>query len=271
MPDLCHHLFRPRIISTLVLALLLAGCSTAWRPSPLQNEAKIATSDSGELRIAASALSSGDLNMALSLYERLTQRYPESAEVWLGMANTRFLQGELAAANSAYVTTQRLAPNNIDAQLGQARILIRQRQLPQAITRFKAILVQFPNHPLALCGLGVSYDLSGDYRQAQSIYRQGLLRYPDDVALRSNLGLSLALNGQPREAVNTLLGTTGLSEQLPQERDNLALAYGLLGRDDAAEEILEGNQPQDRVQDNLTFYRYLRQNMDANHATNNTH
>ncbi|MGB5808419.1 hypothetical protein [Castellaniella sp.] len=55
-----------------------------------------------------------------------------------------------------------------------------------------------------------------------------------------------------------LLGTDGVNNSLPQRRDNLALAYGLLGREDAAKNILLGTQPSGQVQDNLDFYRYLR-------------
>lgn len=260
--------------ATAVLLLLLSGCSLQSRPSPMGQEG-IAVGgkalDSGELRIAESALRSNDLSMASSLYDRLVAAHPDSGQVWLGLANTRFLQGQLAAANVAYVKAQKLEPNDIEAQLGQARILIRERQLTNAVSRFKAILIQFPDHPLALCGLGVSYDLAGDYQQAQYTYRHGLKLYPDNAALRSNLGLSLALNGHPREAVNTLLGTQGLSDQLPQERDNLALAYGLLGREDAAEEVLAVNQSQGRVQDNLLFYRYLRQNLAQRPGSSHDH
>jgi Flp pilus assembly protein TadD len=48
---------------------------------------------------------------------------------------------------------------------------------------------------------------------------------------------------------------------LPQERANLALAYGLLGKDDAAESILTANLPQSVAQDNLEFYHYVRQKL----------
>ncbi|TBU93526.1 hypothetical protein DNJ95_11410 [Stutzerimonas kirkiae] len=261
---------RYRILALLLLVLQLAGCAGLRSPA-LHTDGSLEQAaqrlEAGELRIAGSALQSGDLDLALSLYERLARKNPEVASVWLGLADTRFLMGTLAAANDAYATAQRLAPENPASQLGQARILLRQRRLPEAIARFEAILARFADHPQALAGLGVAHDLGGDPRQAQRIYRQGLARYPDDAALRNNLGLSLALDGKPREAVNILLGTQGLSGQLPQERDNLALAYGLLGRDEAAEEVLAGNQSRDRVQDNLAFYRYLRQLSEVPDAT----
>ena len=99
--------------------------------------------------------------------------------------------------------------------------------------------------------------------EAQAIYRQGLDIHADNVALRNNLGLSLALSGKPRESVNVLLGVSGISGRLPQERGNLAFAYGLLGRDDAAESVLLTDQSFGNTQDNLEFYRHVRQQLDA--------
>src|SRR5690625_7703950 len=114
--------------------------------------------------------------------------------------------------------------------------------------------------PIALAGLGVVHELRGDPQRAQSLYRQGLKAHPGDQALRANLGLSLALSGQAREAVNILLGHAGAANsRLPQLHDNLALAYGLLGREDAAKEILSRYQPRSLVQDNLACYEYRRQ------------
>ncbi|MCV9878713.1 tetratricopeptide repeat protein [Brenneria izbisi] len=252
-----------RAMMLFCLLASLTGCQALSQPDSERSKQPVSLkSDQSELNIAASALKSGDLEVAGSIYRRFTQTNPEQPAGWLGLADTHFLSGELETASKAYATAQQLAPNNIDAYLGQARILLRQRQFTQAIERYQTILTRFPNHPLALSGLGVSHDLTGEHAQAQSIYRRGLKQHPDDAALRTNLGLSLALEGKARESINILLGVNGITNTLPQERDNLALAYGLLGRDDAAEEILTASQPRDIVQDNLTFYRYLRQNLE---------
>ena len=58
-----------------------------------------------------------------------------------------------------------------------------------------------------------------------------------------------------------LLDVMGVPSALPQGRQNLALAYGLLGREDAAESILLSDMSRANVQDNLDFYREVRQRM----------
>jgi len=253
-----------RLAAGAFVAAALVGCAAPGPTTQVQaltafdNEAVQAS----DMRIADSALQSGDLDVAISIYYRVTQSHPTLLRAWLGLADAHFLSGELETARLVYnEVLQRFPDQQLDARLGLARIALRHRQLADAVAHYEFILAQSPNHPLALAGLGVAYDLAGNSAQAQATYRRGLSAYPDHAALRANLGLSLALGGQPREAVNILLGVTGVSNQIPQGRNNLALAYGLLGRDDAAESILLTEQARGTAQDNLEFYRYVRARM----------
>lgn len=243
----------------LVCVLLLSACATQ-KPvvRPLETVQDSTALAAGELRIAASALQSGDVSVALSLYSELSKNHPEQAAVWMGLGNTHFLAADYAAARAAYHQALQISPNLTDPKLALARVDIRERNFDQAVQRYQAILADRPGDIIALSGLGVAYDLSGQFGLAQETYRKGLAKHSNDEILRTNLGLSLALNGKPREAVNILLGYDGVVNSLPQRRDNLALAYGLLGREDAAEDILLTYQSRGQVQDNLAFYRYLR-------------
>ncbi|WP_323011637.1 tetratricopeptide repeat protein [Castellaniella sp.] len=239
--------------------LLLAACSapqTVVRPiDTLQDTTALAA---GELRIAASALQSGDVPVALSLYSELSKTHPKNVDVWVGLGDAHFLSADYAAARASYNRALQLSPGLLEARLALARVDIRVRNLDQAILQYQAMLVDSPDDPLVLSGLGVAYDLSGQRGLAQETYRKGLGKHSGNEILRTNLGLSLALDGKPREAVNVLLGYDGVNHGLPQRRDNLALAYGLLGREDTAENILLSYQSRGQVQDNLAFYRYLR-------------
>lgn len=250
-----------RISLIMVLAGTLAACATthtAVRPLGTEDDGTLILKNS-DLRVAASALQGGDIQVARSLYDELARLHPDVAAVWLGLGNTYFLAGEYEAADRAYERARQLEPELVDAQIARARVAVRLRQLDQARSQYQAILAQHPGNPVALAGLGVVYDLTAQPALAQQTYRQGLAAHPGNEALRANLGLSLALNGQAREGINVLLGSSGAQGSLPQIRDNLALAYGVLGREDAAEDILLSYQPRGLVQDNLAFYRYLRE------------
>jgi len=251
-----------RLIALSLAGLLfLTGCNTLQRQpeiNPVETVFDRETLRASELRIAESALYSGETQIARSLYSELSLNYPNNPEVWLGLGNAYYLDNELELAQGAYIQAENLAPSDADPKLNLARIAIRMRDFNRAEEKIRAVLATDPTHPVALASLGVIFDLTNQPELAQQTYRKGLEANPGNEALRSNLGLSLALNGKAREAVNVLLGHTGVSNSLPQARENLALAYGLLGRDDAAEEILLGSQPRGQVLDNLEFYRYLR-------------
>lgn len=76
--------------------------------------------------------------------------------------------------------------------------------------------------------------------------------------LSVNLGLSLILSGNPREGANVLLDVTRYPAAPSQARQDLALAYGMLGNTEAAAEILSQDLPKASVQDNLRFYAIQR-------------
>lgn len=250
---------RTLIIISLSALLTLSAC-TPMRTEVRSMETSLdsAMLSAGELQIAESALQSGDTQVALSLYRELSRAHPENIAVWLGLGDTYYLDNELELAQQAYTRAELIDPQASEPKISLARVAIRLRQFELAQSKLGAVLAEQPNHPIALASQGVIYDLTQQPERAQQTYKKGLQANPGNHALRSNLGLSLALNGKPREAVNVLLGHTGVPSNLPQARENLALAYGLLGRDDAAEEILLGGQSRGQVLDNLEFYRFLR-------------
>jgi Flp pilus assembly protein TadD len=84
--------------------------------------------------------------------------------------------------------------------------------------------------------------------------RSALKANPGDPMLSINLGLSLVLGGNAREGANVLLDVTRYPDAPPQARQDLALAYGMLGNVDAAAEILSKDLPKASVDDNLRFY-----------------
>jgi Flp pilus assembly protein TadD len=126
------------------------------------------------------------------------------------------------------------------------------------VARYQKILQRQPDTLAAEIGLGVAYDTQGKHSQAQTIYRQGILTHPYDLNLHNDLGLSLVLSGQLRAGISELSSIVDDPSAPPQTRQNLALAYGLLGNNVQAEHILQADLPQAQVQNNLQYYRFLR-------------
>jgi Flp pilus assembly protein TadD len=238
----------------------IAGCSstphypTVFAPKPLTHT--LGSTD--DLRIAAGALESGDVQLAGSLYEKALRADPKSVEANLGIGDCLFQTGDLERARIAYARAAALAPEAPAPKLALARVAVKQRHFDDATRLYHALLARTPDDPAASAGLGTVLDLTGHHDEAQALYRSALAHHPESQALRIDLGLSLTLAGKPREGVNVLLDVASIGDAPPQARQDLALAYGLLGNDEAAEKILLVDLPKNSVQDNLRYYARVR-------------
>ncbi|WP_345814959.1 tetratricopeptide repeat protein [Paraburkholderia sp. PREW-6R] len=248
--------------SALLAATLLAACGSsaprAQIPMPRPTVLNTSPSTASELHIANTALQGGNVQMAASIYERELAAHPDSTEALLGLAEANYIEGDMSHARALYERAGQIAKGARGPRLGLARVAIRERRFADAILLYQPLVAANPADAVAYAGLGTAYDMSGRHSDAQSVYRKGLVATPGDVALRTNLGLSLVLDGQPREGANLLLDVANSPSAPPQARQNLALAYGVLGNDDAAGRILSVDLPKGSVNDDLRYYDAVR-------------
>ncbi|RXZ37002.1 hypothetical protein D9O50_07335 [Oxalobacteraceae bacterium CAVE-383] len=249
--------------SGLLAATLLAGCASggAFNPRPVAAQSNVGPMS--DLRLADSALASGSADLASSLYEKALKADPNSIEAQVGLADSAYQAGDLERARVLYTRAAGAAPGNPAPQLGLARVALRQRRLDDAAALYQTLAADHPDNAVAAEGLGTVLDLQGHHDEAQSVYRAALRLHPDAQGLTTNLGLSLILANKPREGANVLLDIAGLPNAPPQARQNLALAYALLGNMSAAKQILSADLPPASVDDNLRFYQLLRTKLAA--------
>jgi Flp pilus assembly protein TadD len=107
--------------------------------------------------------------------------------------------------------------------------------------------------------LGVTKDLAGEHQEAQEWYRRGLGVAPGDPALASNLALSLALSGDYADAIVVLQPIALAPSGSAQERQTLALIYGLRGSVAEAERLNRIDLDDAAVAHNLAYYATLRE------------
>jgi Flp pilus assembly protein TadD len=105
---------------------------------------------------------------------------------------------------------------------------------------------------------GIALDRLSRHAEAQENYRRGLALDPTNFALLSNLGLSLGLSGKPEEGIVILRELVRDGAATANTRGNLALVYGLAGRERDAAATLQGDMSAAQVQQNLAYYRELR-------------
>jgi Flp pilus assembly protein TadD len=215
-------------------------------------------SDMSELHIASTALESGNIDLATTLFQKVVVADPKSVAGLTGMGNTLYTVGDFTRAGVYYDRASEIEPTAISPKIGIARVAIHQRRLDDAIAMYRKVLVEAPDNVLACAGLGAALDLKGDHAAAQAELRSALASHPGDPMLSINLGLSLIMGGDAREGANVLLDVTRFPAAPPQAIQDLALAYGMLGNTAAASEILEHDLPKASVDDNLKFYEIQR-------------
>ena len=115
-----------------------------------------------------------------------------------------------------------------------------------------------PGDPKFLVLLGVVEDAAGQHQQAQYHYREGLQRSPSDPSLIVDLALSLALSGNYTNAIATLQPIAMESSGTAQERQTLALIYGLQGNLGEAARLGRIDLDEAAVEHNLGYYQTLR-------------
>jgi Flp pilus assembly protein TadD len=249
-----------RFALAMVFVLAGAACTTTVRQvseTPLMQGPGTLTS-AGELRIAQTALEAGDTELASKLFGQIVQTDPRSVPGLTGLGDTLYAVGDYTRANVYYDKATGIDPKAIPALIGIARVGIRQRRFHDAISTYTQILTLVPNDPLAAAGLGAALDMAGDHAGAQAALRAALNANPGDPGLSVNLGLSLVMGGDPRDGANVLLDVTRFPEAPLQARQDLALAYGLLGNDQAAARILSHDLPKESVADDLHYYALQR-------------
>ncbi len=115
-----------------------------------------------------------------------------------------------------------------------------------------------PDDPKLLLLLGVTKDLAGSHWEAQAYYRDGLARAPGDPALTVDLALSLALSSNYPNAISVLQPLAMSPTATAQERQTLALIYGLSGNTAEAARLGRIDLDDVAVEQNLAYYQSLR-------------
>lgn len=249
-------------LGTILLIASSACTTTTQRVTDTRPVTRNSSPSSlSEVRIAQTALESGNIEMATTLFNKVLQADPKSVTGLSGLGDTLYAVGDFTRAGVYYQRASAIDPVAIEPLIGTARVAIHQRRFDDAIATYRIVLAATPDQPVASAGLGAALDMKGDHAGAQAALRQALKANPGDPLLSVNLGLSLVLGGEPREGANVLLDVTRYPGAPEQARQNLALAYGLLGNDEAAAEILGKDMPKASIQDNLRYYQIQRERM----------
>lgn len=211
------------------------------------------------MRIADAARAGGDYSNALSIYRRAAEIEPRLPEPFVAIGDMLLAMGVVNEAIVAYNAALARDTASIPGLHGLAKAYIETGRPQLAIAPLNSALALRPNDPKLLLLLGVVEDIDGRHQQAQYYYQQGLRYAPGDPALSVDISLSLALSGNYPSAIAVLQPVAMGSAGTAQERQTLALIYGLEGSLFEAARLGRIDLDEAAVENNLTYYRTLRE------------
>ncbi len=210
------------------------------------------------MRIGEAARAGGDYSNAVAVFRRAAEIEPRLPDPFIAIGDALLSLGAVNEAIIAYNSA--LARDNISlpALRGLARACIETGRPELALVPINKGLTLRPGDPKFLVLLGVVEDAVGQHQQAQYHYREGLQRSPGDPSLIVDLALSLALSGNYTNAIATLQPIAMESSGTAQERQTLALIYGLQGNLGEAARLGRIDLDEAAVEHNLGYYQTLR-------------
>jgi Flp pilus assembly protein TadD len=250
---------------SLVLSLIgLAGCEdkASLHLDPLATDGRTGgapdLSYTAVMHIAAASRGAGDFANAVSLYRHAATMEPNNAEPLTALGDTLLQMGKPDEAINSYNAGLKLSPHDQGALRGLARAYLKTGRPDLAGSPLAIAYKDNPNDPKLLLLIGVADDFIGQHANAQARYQQGLRLAPADRSLILDLSLSLALTEKFDNAIGLLRPLAFSPGATPQERQTLALIYGLKGDQKSAMQLARMDLDTAAANHNLAFYETLR-------------
>ncbi|HTZ35037.1 MAG TPA: tetratricopeptide repeat protein [Stellaceae bacterium] len=210
------------------------------------------------MHIADAARGAGDYGNAVSLYRHAATLEPKNPAPLVALGGTLLEMGKPDEAIVNYTAALKLSAREPGALRGLAKAYLKTGRPDLAGNPLALAYQDTPNDPKLLLLIGVADDFLGQHVDAQRRYQQGLRVAPLDRALTLDLALSLALSEKFDQAIGLLRPLAFGPAATPQERQTLALIYGLKGDQRAAREVARRDLDAASVDHNLAFYETLR-------------
>ena len=211
----------------------------------------------GQLAVAEQMIQNGQYSEGYAILDEVAEREITSPKLRLDVADTYFNVDALLKSEDLYreaVQGGAFAAGTI----GLGRVALARNEAAHARTYFTSVLAKEPNNIAALNGLGVSYDLDANHAQAQVHYRQVIALDRTNTDALNNYGLSLILDGSVQNAASILTDLTESNLDNPTSRQNLAIAYYVMGERDAAMRLAQidaSNDSSERLMAAVVSYR----------------
>jgi Flp pilus assembly protein TadD len=177
--------------------------------------------NSARLKLGQMFLQQSLVDQALTQFQDLRLREPESAPVHEGLGQIYLMQGKSAEAEKALTKAVTLNPASWQAHNLLGLLYDQGKRHADAITSYHTALTYRPREPSVLNNLGLAYALSGNYDSAIDAYEQAIAAGSNAPKLYNNLGIAYVQRRRYVDAFNTFKKAT----DEPRAYNNLGVAF----------------------------------------------
>ncbi|WP_010141185.1 tetratricopeptide repeat protein [Oceanicola sp. S124] len=248
-----------RPLAPLLILLALSAC-TLQAPQMAGQPASGQETDIS-LRLAQATAASGEHAKAVKLFEKVLAAEPDNVEALAGAGDSYARIGQNSRAEAILLRAHDLAPRDAGVLSILGRVRLAMNRPAEALADYDSALKLQRANVSALTGKGVALDTLSRHAEAQEVYTYALKLYPSNFILRSNYALSLALTETQGQAIAILQELVRDPVAAPHVRGNLALVYGLAGRDNDARATLALDLSPSEIEQNIQVYQALRRMM----------
>lgn len=233
----------PIVLFLLALTACDGGDSTVKGPVNLATLAPLTAREQSLIYGADGAMQQGNIAAAERDYQSAVAISTGHIEAHLALANLYEKQGEPQKQRAVLERALIFQPNHPLANYLIGKLDLDANRFADARAAFARGLASQPSNTDLATGLAVATDMVGEHEAAQTIYQRVLRENPKAslAGLRTNLAMSYLLSGTPKKAVELLQAEAKKPGASSVTRHNLALAYGLLGRNAEAKKVLNGD------------------------------
>jgi Flp pilus assembly protein TadD len=248
----------------LILATLALCSCAATSKKVVYSKAAIAES-AEDADSADKAFSSGNYAKAANLYKELLDLDDKNTDNLFKYAESLRLGGDTKSALKNYDKVLQLDPSALHALEGKSLCFVQDGEFKKAAVLLGEIVNKDATRWRVLNALGVVYAITGHAKESMDYYEMALQVSNNNPSVMNNMGLSVAFGGdleRGRKIIERSLDYVDKDDVKKMESIdyNLALIYGMSGKMDEAEKILNKYLPKAAVMNNLGFYAKLTNN-----------
>lgn len=199
------------------------------------------------LAAASGAERTGETANAIRDYQGAIAQSQGHVDAHLNLAKLYLGQKQPASAQPVLERALVLQPNHPEANYLLGKIHLANNRPKEAAAAFDAGLKSAAASFDLLNGAGIAHDMLREHARAQAYYLRAISLHPEQelAMVKTNLGMSYLLSSEPKKAVEQLKDEAKKTNASPVTRHNLALAYGMLGRNGDAKPLVAKEMSED--------------------------